>query len=119
MSAPVRQAPVDTPVPCHYASQPARRPHCTLTATVRVGAIPLCRSCLAAASTLGKGQLAMQLPPGPQIDALNQIAAACQHLAAAQANLAAAVTRARQASHSSNSRHLPAEATKIPEQLQK
>ena len=99
MTAPARQPAVDTPVPCHYAADPARRPRCTLTAAVRVGAIPLCRPCLAAASTLGKGEPAIPLRPGPPTGALDQITAAGQQLAAAHAGLAAAVTRARQAGY--------------------
>jgi len=99
MTTPARQGAVDTPVPCRYAADPARRPRCTRTAAVRTGAIALCRSCLAEASTLGKGQPAIPLRPRPQIDALDWIAAAGQQLAAAHAGLAAAVTRARQAGH--------------------
>ena len=101
MTAPARQPAVDTPVPCHYAADPARRPRCTLTAAVRVGAIPLCRPCLAAASTLGKGEPAIPLRPGPPTGALDQITAAGQQLAAAQAGPAphrALRSRARTAS---------------------
>jgi hypothetical protein len=99
MNAPDRQPAVDTPVRCHYAGDPARRPGCTLTAAVRIGATTLCRSCLAAASTLGKGQQAVPLRAGPQVDVLDWVAAASQQLATAQVGLAAAVTRARQADH--------------------
>jgi hypothetical protein len=99
MNALARQPAVDIPVRCHYAGDPARRPGCTLTAAVRVGAITLCRSCLAAASTLGKGQQAVLLRASPQVDILEWVAATSQQLAAAQADLTAAVIRARQAGH--------------------
>ena len=82
---------------CYYADDPARRPHCTLTAQIRFGTVALCGSCAAARSTLGKGMAAVPLPPGPAIDVLDWVAAAS--LAAGQAcrDLDAAVTRARSA----------------------
>ncbi len=97
----VSQASVDAAgaVRCHYAGDPAARPHCTLTAAIRLGAVPLCPSCLARRSTLGKGQAAVTLPPGPVIDVLDWVSAARQHAAAAERDLAAAVARARQAGH--------------------
>jgi len=97
----VSQASADAagPVRCHYASDPAARPHCTLTATIRLGTVPLCPSCLARRSTLGKGQPAVPLPPGPVIDVLDWVSAARQHAAAAEQDLTAAVTRARQNGH--------------------
>ena len=52
---------------CHYARDPARRPHCTLTAEISLGAVALCGSCAAARSTLGKGMAAVPLPPGPAV----------------------------------------------------
>ena len=98
-----RQRPVDSPRRCHYADDPALRPRCTLTATVRYGAVALCPSCNAARSTLGKGQTPVPLPAGPAFDVLGWVATAHQQagaaeatLAAAEATLAAAVTRARQ-----------------------
>lgn len=80
---------------CHYARDPSRRPHCTLTAEITLGAVALCGSCAAARSTLGKGIVAVPLPPGPALDVLDWVADAA--LAASQAgrHLAAAVTRAR------------------------
>jgi hypothetical protein len=81
---------------CHYAGDPAARPACTLTATVRIGAVALCASCNTARSTLGKGQPSVPLPTAPAFDVLGWVAAANQQARAAEATLAAAVTRARQ-----------------------
>jgi len=85
---------------CHYARDPARRPHCTLTAEISLGAVALCGSCAAARSTLGKAMAAVPLPPGPAVDVLDWVADAS--LAAGQAcrDLDAAVTRARSAGYS-------------------
>ena len=91
-----RQRPVDSPRRCHYADDPALRPRCTLTATVRYGAVALCPSCNAARSTLGKGQAPVRLSAGPAFDVLGWVATAHQQAGAAEATLAAAVTRARQ-----------------------
>ena len=96
MTGPRRQRPIDTARPCNYADDPARRPRCTLTATIRVGAVALCASCNAARSTLDKGQTPVPLPPGPAFDVLDWVTTAHQQARAAEATLAAAVTRARQ-----------------------
>jgi len=64
-ASPGRQRPVDSQLLCHYADDPARRPWCTLSATVRYGAVALCPSCNAARSTLGKGQAPVRLSAGP------------------------------------------------------
>jgi hypothetical protein len=96
MTGPHRQRPVDTPRPCHYAADPDRRPRCTLTATIQLGAVALCASCNAARSTLGKGQTPVPLPLGPAFDVLDWVATAHQQARAAEATLTAAVTRARQ-----------------------
>jgi hypothetical protein len=80
---------------CHYAGDPDRRPHCTLTAQIAVGPVTLCGSCAAARSTLGKGTAALPLPPGPAIDVLDWIAGAAGEAAAAGRHLTAAVSRAR------------------------
>jgi len=99
MTTPDRQQPVDTPHQaqlCYYASDPERRPRCTLTATLRIGVVKLCPSCNAARSTLGKGQTTTPLPPSPALDVLGWVATAHQQTRAADAALAAAVTRARQ-----------------------
>jgi len=93
---PGRQQLVDSPRRCHYADDPARRPRCTLTATVQYGAVALCPSCNAARSTLGKGQTPVRLPAGPAFDVLGWVASAHQQAGATEATLAAAVTRARQ-----------------------
>jgi hypothetical protein len=95
-ASPRRQQPVDSPRRCHYAGDPAARPGCTLTATLRYGAVALCPSCNAARSTLGKGQTPVPLPAGPGFDVLGWVASAHQQAGAAEATLAAAVTRARQ-----------------------
>ena len=96
-ASPRRQQPVDSLRRCYYATDPtARRPWCTLTATVRYGAVALCPSCNAARSTLGKGQTPVPLPAGPGFDVLGWVASAHQQAGAAEATLAAAVTRARQ-----------------------
>ena len=92
-----RQQPVDSVTTCHYAGDPARRPGCTLTATLRYGVVALCASCNAARSTLGKGQAPVPLPAGVVFDVLGWVATAHQQVSAAEATLAAAVTRARQA----------------------
>lgn len=91
-----RQQPVDSPRRCLYADDPAARPWCMLTATLRYGTVALCPSCNAARSTLGKGQTPVPLPAGPAFDVLGWVATAHQQAGAAEATLAAAVTRARQ-----------------------
>jgi len=96
MTSPSRQQLVDSPRLCHYADDPARRPWCTVTATVQLGAIMLCASCNTARSTLGKDQPPIPLPAGRSFDVLGWIATAHQQARAAEATLAAAVTRARQ-----------------------
>lgn len=97
MTGPGCQRTVDSAPPCYYADDPTRRPRCTLTATIQLGTVMLCASCNAARSTLGKGQKPVPLPTGPQIDVLDGIGTAYQQSRAAEAALAAAVTRARQA----------------------
>ena len=52
-ASPRRQQPVDGLRRCHYVDDPAHRPGCTLTATVRYGAVALCPSCNAALRQLG------------------------------------------------------------------
>ena|SRR5665647_2632718 len=75
---------------------PVRRPRCTLTATVQLGPVTLCASCDALRSTLGKGQTPVPLPAGPAFDVLDWVTFAHHQTGAAEATLAAAVTRARQ-----------------------
>jgi len=96
VTSPRSQQPVDTPVVCYYAGDPSRRPGCTLTASVRLGAVALCPSCNTTRSTLGKGQTPVPLPTGRAFDVLGWVASAHQQVGAAEATLAAAVTRARQ-----------------------
>jgi hypothetical protein len=92
-----RQRGPDTPaaVRCHYAGDPALRPHCTLTAEFRLGPVTLCGSCTAARSTLGKGIAPRPLPPGPAIDVLDWVTDADASVRRARRDLDAAVTRAR------------------------
>lgn len=97
---PGRQQILDTARLCHYAADPAARPCCQLTAVVRRGGIPLCASCDARRSTLGKGQPAAWLPASPPVDPLEWITTARARLRAAEADLAAAAARARQHGHS-------------------
>ena len=97
MTSPPRQRPVDTARACYYADDPARRPACTLTATIRLGTVVLCPSCNTRRSTLGKGQVPVPLPPSAAFDVLGWIATAHKQADAAEATLAAAITRARQA----------------------
>jgi len=82
-------------VACHYAGDPARRPHCTLTAEITLGTVTLCGSCAAARSTLGKGTVPAPLPPGPLTGVLDWVADASAAARQAQLSLSAAVTRAR------------------------
>ena len=91
-----RQQPVDTALLCYYADDPTGRPRCTLTATIQLGAVRLCPSCDAARSTLGKGQPPVPLPASAPLDVLRWVATAHQQAGAAEATLAATVTRARQ-----------------------
>ena len=92
-----RQQSVDSALACYYAGDPDARPRCALTATVRLGPVVLCPSCNAARSSLGKGQRPVPLPAGPELDVLGWVATAHHQARGAEANLAAAVTRARQA----------------------
>lgn len=88
---------------CHYAASPAARPGCQVTATVRRGGVPLCASCDALRSSLGKGQPAAPIPATPQPASamlLEWISQARARLADAEAEVTAAVTRARQRGHS-------------------
>ena len=78
MTIPGRQQSVDYAQLCYYADDPARRPRCTLTATVQLGAITLCSSCNTARSTLGKGQTPVPIPAGRQFDVLGWVATAHQ-----------------------------------------
>jgi len=96
MTSPRRQQLVDSPRLCYYAGDPTRRPRCTLTATVQLGAIMLCASCNTTRSTLGKGQPPVPLPAGRPFDVLGWVTTAHQQAQAAEATLATAVTRARQ-----------------------
>ncbi|MGH3576737.1 MAG: hypothetical protein ACRDU0_04175 [Mycobacterium sp.] len=82
-------------VACHYAADPGRRPHCTVTAQIMLGAVALCGSCAAARSTLGKGVVPVPLPPGPDLDVLDWVAGASAAAGQASRRLDAAVTRAR------------------------
>jgi hypothetical protein len=88
-----------TPTPCHYASDTDGRPHCELTATVRYGRIPLCRTCASLRSTIGKGHTPRPLAETAPLDPLDWILATQRHARLADAALHGAVTRARQHGH--------------------
>jgi len=98
MSTEPCQRPVDTAVACHYADDPASRPRCALTAVVRYGPVPLCRSCQDRRSTLGKGHPPVILT-SPELDVLDWIDAAHRQASAAERTLAAAIARGRQTGH--------------------
>lgn len=72
-----RQPNLDTPAArCFYATRPAERPHCQLTAVIQYGTIALCTDCDTRRSTLGKGQPGHPLPPTTPTDALTRISQA-------------------------------------------
>ena len=85
---------------CHYAAYPASRPGCQVTAVVRRGTVPLCASCDALRSTLGKGQPGTPIPVPATASIMDWIGQARTRLADAEAEVTAAVTRARQHGHS-------------------
>ncbi len=87
------------PVRCHYATDPATRPHCQLTAVLRYGHTPLCASCDRQRSTLGKGITPTRLSIATEatdVDILAWIDQTQRDLHTAEHALAGAVTRARQ-----------------------
>ena len=84
---------------CHYAADPAARPGCQVTAVVRRGTVPLCASCDALRSTVGKGQPGTPIPVPAAASVLGWIGQARTRLADAEAEVTAAVTRARQHGH--------------------
>jgi hypothetical protein len=81
---------------CHYAADPAGRPGCQVTAVVRRGTVPLCDSCDALRSTVGKGQPGTPIPVPATASMLDWIGQARTRLAGAEAD----ITRARQHGHS-------------------
>lgn len=85
---------------CHYATSPASRPGCQLTAVVRRGTVPLCASCDALRSTLGKGQPSTPIPAPAPARVLDWVGQAHARVLDTEAELTAAVTRARQHGHS-------------------
>ncbi len=91
-----RQQDVDKAIRCLHATDPILRPHCTVTATVRVGPVALCSSCYRRRSSVGKGQPSVPLDAGPALDLLAWISTAHQVLEEAEQTLLAAITRARQ-----------------------
>ena len=97
MTHPRRQHFLDSIVWCAHATDPDRRPHCTLTATARFGTVALCSPCASRRSTVGKGQPGIPLPPSPTIDLRSWIAAAHHEATVAEHTLKAAISRARQA----------------------
>lgn len=85
---------------CHYATDPAARPGCQVTAVLRRGTAPLCASCDACRSTLGRGQPAVPLPAPAPADLLDWITRAHARQLEADAEVTAAAIRARQYGHS-------------------
>jgi hypothetical protein len=79
--------------PCRHAGS---RPGCQLLAAVCYGPVALCAACDQQRSSVGKGQAPARLPDPA---ALLEIAAARDACQQAQAALACAVDRARQAGH--------------------
>lgn len=58
---------------CHYATSPASRPGCQVTAVVRRGTVPLCASCDALRSTVGKPGTPIPAPaPAGVLDWIGQ-----------------------------------------------
>ncbi len=81
---------------CHYATDPATRPDCAITAAIGYGPTALCRPCDTRRSTLGKGHPSRPLAPAGPIDPLQLIGDAHTELRRAERELAGAVHRARQ-----------------------
>ncbi len=86
---------ITAPKRCLYALRPHERPDCQLSPAVAYGPTALCSSCDQQRSTLGKGHAARPLPD-TTADPLDLLTDARAHLAVANEQLAAAVTRARQ-----------------------
>jgi hypothetical protein len=84
------------PTRCHYATDPATRPHCQLLAVLAYGRIALCASCDRQRSTLGKGLPRTPLKTTADLDVLAWIDQARRDLRTAEHALAGAVHRARQ-----------------------
>jgi len=91
-----RQRDIDSTVRCLHATDPVPRPHCTITATIRVGPVALCSCCYRRRSNVGKGQPSVPLQAAPPLDLLDWISTAHQALEHAEQTLQAAITRARQ-----------------------
>jgi len=89
----------DPPRRCHYATDPAGRPDCELTAVLCYATIPLCGGCNLLRSTLGKGQRPRPIGVGQPVDVLAWVADAHTELRATERVLTAAVARARQRGH--------------------
>jgi hypothetical protein len=85
---------------CRYAASTDARPGCQVSAVVRRGTVPLCASCDALRSTLGKGQPGTPISAPAPASLLEWISQAHARLADADAEITAAVTRARQHGHS-------------------
>ncbi|HSP36456.1 MAG TPA: hypothetical protein VLR26_01750 [Frankiaceae bacterium] len=91
---------VDAPraLRCYYAADPAGRPDCQLTPTLRYGATLLCSTCNTRRSSVGKGQSARPVH-APELEVLDWIDTAAHDLHDAERTLHAAVRRARQRQH--------------------
>lgn len=75
---------------CHYATDPATRPDCAITAAIGYGPTALCRPCDTRRSTLDKGHPSRPLAPTGPIDPLQLIADAHTELRRAERELAGA-----------------------------
>ena len=91
-----RQRDIDRTVRCLHATDPVPRPHCTITATIRVGPVALCSCCYRRRSNVGKGQPLVPLQAAPPLYLLDWISTAHQTLEHAEQTEQAAITRARQ-----------------------
>ncbi len=85
---------------CHYATHPDSRPGCQVSAVARRGTMALCAACDALRPAVGKGHAATPISAPSQVSLLDWIGQAHDRLASAEAEQAAAVTRARQHGHS-------------------
>ncbi len=98
-----RQPALDTrPVRCAYAGHPDQRPNCQLAAVIRYATIALCSDCDSHRSTVGKGVPPTHLPATGPLPVLTWVTHTDEQIRHHQAELAAAVSRARTQGHTWN-----------------
>lgn len=98
-----RQPALDTPpVRCAYAARPDQRPHCQLTAVIRYDTIALCADCDTRRSTVGKAVPPVHLRATAPLPVLTWVTHTNEQIRQRQAELAAAVSRARTQGHTWN-----------------